>query len=94
MRGRDFFCGLQQDGDWEPEKAAARGRDIQVNLALYPQLKSLCWSRPGIRYVTADEALSYYETEWRHVDEDRLTEREKDLIRMLVIRYGNGILHV
>ena len=46
MRGREFFCGIQQDGDWDPQKTES-GADIQVDLSLYPQLRGFCWSRPG-----------------------------------------------
>jgi transcriptional regulator with XRE-family HTH domain len=60
----------------------------------YPQLKALAWQSPGIRKLAPAEALALYERNWRHVDQARLTDRERALIRALVEQLGGGRLLV
>jgi hypothetical protein len=59
-----------------------------------PQLKALCWNRPGTGVVDRAEALALYERNWRFVDRAAMTEDEQRLLAALVARYGNGVLHV
>ncbi len=67
---------------------------MQVLIADYPQLRLLCWNRPGDTHLDGAVALSLYEGNWRHVDEASLTAEERQLIDELVARYGNGVLNV
>jgi len=64
-------------------------RDAVVPAA-YPELALLAWNRDPSRPMAADEAFALYERNWRHVDKDRLTPREADLIRDLTARFGRG----
>lgn len=66
----------------------------QVRLADYPQLRLLAWNRPGQEHIPERQALALYERNWDHVDRDRLSAQEKNLIQRLVEQYGNGVLHV
>jgi transcriptional regulator with XRE-family HTH domain len=60
----------------------------------YPQLKALAWQSPGVQTLTPAEALSLYERNWRHVDQARLSAKERALIQALVDRLGGGRLLV
>ena len=65
-----------------------------VRIADYPQLKLIAWSHRADDLVDEDEALAIYESNWRHIDRNRLTADKHAFIRDLAARYGNGILHV
>ena len=65
-----------------------------IRIADYPQLSFIAWNRRKDSYVTEEEALAFYEGNWRFVEEDELTEAEKKLIEDLVRRVGNGVLNV
>jgi hypothetical protein len=64
-----------------------------LNLAEYPQLADLCWSRIGATIEESD-AFAVYESGWRFVDQERLSREEQSLISELTERYGNGVLNV
>lgn len=60
---------------------------MQVTPSDYPQLLELCHNRRTDIPLDGEEALCIYEREWRWVDIEKLTDRERDLIRRLVARY-------
>ncbi len=64
-----------------------------VEIAAWPQLRELCWSRHD-RWISGAEALAIYERNWRFVSQVSLTEAEARLIRDLAGRHGNGVLNV
>jgi hypothetical protein len=70
---------------------AALDRAI-VRVADYPQLCDVMWSRRD-RLIRGEEALQLYERNWRFIDVDRLTPKERQLIERLKIEYGNGELN-
>lgn len=59
------------------------GAPDMIPLADYPQLRELAWHVQGLDSLTANEAAGIYRRNERHIDPGRLTERERDLIRML-----------
>ena len=59
--------------------------------AEFPELKMLVWNRDPARPIAAEEAFHLYERNWRHVNADRLTPREAQLIRRLTDQFGNGV---
>ena len=67
---------------------------MQVRLAEYPQLRLLAWNRRDDDAIGEDEALALYERNWCHVDRERLTEKEQQLIDRLVVEYGKGVFNV
>lgn len=69
-------------------------KPTQIRLDEYPQLKRLTWNRPGADTLAERDALALYERHWDLVDADRMTMHERDLLRRLVDKYGQGILHV
>lgn len=60
--------------------------------ANYPELKLLVWNRHPACPIEAEEAFELYEHNWRHVDAERLTSKEAELIEMLTTGYGQGYM--
>jgi hypothetical protein len=58
-----------------------------VEVDNYPQLKLLCWNRRN-GYLTAEDAWSLYERNWRFVEPEQLEIAERQLIETLTSRYG------
>jgi transcriptional regulator with XRE-family HTH domain len=73
---------------------AAAKLPATIRLADHPQLKRLAWQRRRVDQLTPRDALALYERNWRHVDRERLTRRERELIRLLVDALGGGRLLV
>lgn len=63
---------------------------MNVRVSLYPQLRQLCWNRPGTKVVDGETALALYERNWRFVERDAITPREQKLLNRLVAAHGNG----
>ena len=66
----------------------------RIRLADYPQLKRLAWQLKETTELTAEEALDLYERNWRHLDRDRLSAREGQLIEGLLVKLGRSRLLV
>ena len=93
------MAALEMDfGVIQPEAAPATlaaddQRDVipvRIRLDDYPQLRKLAWQVHGIDALTPLEALSIYERNWRHVDEEALEPNEQQLISALRLGLGNG----
>ena len=65
-----------------------------IRLSDFPELKRLAWHMPGAEEVSPLEALEMYERNWKHVDEESMTERERALIASIVHHFGGGRLLV
>lgn len=63
-----------------------------VEVARYPQLQLLCWNRRE-DFLTAEEAWSLYERNWRFVEPSQLEPPERQLIEALSARFAGGRLH-
>jgi hypothetical protein len=61
---------------------------VEVNR--YPQLKLLCWNRRG-SFLSAEDAWSLYERNWRFIEPDRIEDMEERLIETLSARFGGGL---
>jgi len=66
----------------------------KIKLTDYPELKKLAWQLKSTKELTAKEALSLYERNWRHVDIDNMKEKERDLIQSLLHYFGKERLFV
>ena len=66
--------------------------DLVVDRTAWPVLGEITWNRAD-RWIPADEALSLYERNWRHVDRARLGDEEVELIRKLADRFGGGVFN-
>lgn len=58
-----------------------------VEVARYPQLKLLCWNRRD-DYLSAEDAWSLYERNWRFMEPEQLESVEHMLIESLSARFG------
>ncbi len=65
---------------------------VRIPLADYPQLKRLAWQLQGVETLAPREALTIYERNWRHLEEDKLEPRELHLIDALrtVLKESSG----
>ena len=63
-----------------------------VEAARYPQLKLLCWNRHS-PWLSAADAWSLYERNWRFIENERLEPAERQLIDRLNARFGAGVPH-
>ena len=77
----------------QPKQRPSSSR-AHVRLADYPQLRLLAWQRNGDAELTPAEALSVYERNWRHVDQQNLSVHEHALIEALVTAAGRSRLLV
>jgi transcriptional regulator with XRE-family HTH domain len=68
--------------------------DEPIRVSDYPELKKLAWHLPGRDEVNSKEALELYERGWRHVDQTRMTSRERALVAALTRSFGRGRLLV
>jgi len=65
---------------------------LVVRVSEFPQLRDLAWNRAG-DLITAREAFSLYERNWRFVDVNRLDPRERALIDRLTDTFGAGVIN-
>ena len=56
----------------------------------YEGLRRLAWNRDTARAISAEEAYALYERNWRHIDEQALSEPERRLVAELTKRFGSG----
>lgn len=77
-----------------PETAALSSKNADNNIPTrirledYPQLRQLAWQVQGTDSLTPLEARDIYERNWRHLDKNKLEDRERQLIHAL--REGLG----
>lgn len=64
-----------------------------INRKEYPELNIILWDMADT-YIDPEVAFRMYERKWRHVDEKRLTEKEKNLIAELTRTVGQGYMLV
>ena len=60
----------------------------KIKLDEFPQLRQLAWQIHGTETLTPLEARDIYERNWRHLDKNKLEDRERQLIHAL--REGLG----
>lgn len=65
---------------------------MNVTVKQYPQLRQLCWNRPDDAVVDGETALALYERNWRFVDQEAITPRERKLLDLLVATHGGGLM--
>ncbi|MCG8394348.1 MAG: hypothetical protein MI745_14815 [Pseudomonadales bacterium] len=62
-----------------------------IDRKCYPELDLIMWDRAD-RLVSEKTAFHLYETRWRYVDQKRLGQDEKAMIRRLAQDYGDGVM--
>ena len=81
--------GLQLPAAYLPASTnAERNIPTKIKLAEFPQLRQLAWQIHGTDTLTPLEARDIYERNWRHLDKNKLEDRERQLIHAL--REGLG----
>lgn len=60
---------------------------VKIKLDEYPQLKQLAWHIQGVDFLSPIEALGIYERNARFIEEEKLTDTEKDLMTSLQIAF-------
>jgi transcriptional regulator with XRE-family HTH domain len=80
--GMDTMSLESRKGDAGPV-APAGWLPARVAVAEYPELRKLAWQISDRERLSPREALSIYERNARHLDEAKLTDRERDLIEAL-----------
>lgn len=79
----------------QPAFAAALSEFLDtalVEVAHYRQLKLLCWNRRS-PWLSAADAWSLYERNWRFIESGQLEPAERTLIDRLNARFGAGVPH-
>ena len=66
----------------------------KIVVADYPFLKRLAWQLKKVRTVTPKVALGIYERNWKHIDQNDMTSKERELIQNLLAASGKGRLLV
>ena len=101
LLARDDKLGrLMQDDQLPRRRSATRAslgvpRSGRVRIDRYPQLKQIAWHlAPSTTELDEADAFAIYERNWRHVDRDALTAREKALIATLTATVGKGVFLV
>lgn len=61
-----------------------------IRIEEYGELQAICWNRPAGAVLSPEDALATYESNWRHVRQDRLTAHERALIDTLIHDVGHG----
>ena len=77
-RFREAFAGFLQD--------------VVVDMHQWPKLRELAWNRAD-RWIPAEEALAFYERNWRFVQPAELSAGEAALIDRLKRQFGGGVLN-
>ena len=62
-----------------------------IPLADYPQLKELGWHIQGLGHLSPMEAHSIYERNKRFLENDKLTDSERELIDALRVAFEEGV---
>ncbi|WP_301101165.1 helix-turn-helix transcriptional regulator [Propionivibrio sp.] len=89
--------GLAQEAEVErapEEKTNAQKWPSTVSFRDCPQLKKVAWHVHGVDALPAKDALNLYERNWRHVDKEKMTAKERKVVDKLVKTYGNGFFLV
>lgn len=56
----------------------------------YPELDLILWDRAE-RFVEPETAFKQYEIRWKYIDQARITDEEKALVRRLIDEFGQGL---
>lgn len=66
----------------------------KIRVLDYPQLQQLAWQLKNTTEMTPRDALTLYERNWRHVDLNKMSFKERELLQGLIATLGKGRLLV
>ncbi|MEB2317216.1 MAG: helix-turn-helix transcriptional regulator [Pseudomonadota bacterium] len=79
-----IFAGVSGEaGNAIPKEPDQELLPLRIILSEFPQLRRLAWQVTGVDELTPQEAWSFYQRNWRHVDTASLEPHERHLIEML-----------
>lgn len=61
-----------------------------IRLSDFPELAKLAWQRDAEEKVTPKEALSLYERNWRHLNQEEMSLAEREFLETLIRAHGGG----
>src|SRR5258706_107458 len=101
LLARDDKMGrLVQDEQLPPRRSVKRPPALprplgRIRLDRYPQLKQIAWHLgPEATVLNPEEAFALYERNWRHVDREAMSPRERALVKELTATIGKGVFLV
>lgn len=74
----------------DPEKKLPKA----VRIANYPQLKKLSWQIKKTKELSPKDALDLYERNWKYIDVKSMSEKERQLLKILLTAFGRERLLV
>lgn len=83
---------LAGDASAAPQRDAAPPGTLR--LSDLPELRRVAWQLDPAARLTPEQALDLYERNWRHVDPQAMTAKERALLERLVRKVGGGRLLV
>jgi transcriptional regulator with XRE-family HTH domain len=101
LLARDDKLGrLMQDERLPPRRVAKpvrrrAARPARIRIDDYPQLRQIAWHlASGTGDLAPEEAFALYERNWRHIDRDAMSARERALVKRLTASVGKGVMLV
>lgn len=73
------------------EAPATQVAPATVRVGDFPQLQAIAWQLRAETELTGEEALQLYERNWRHVDQDAMSDAERALVRQLADAHSKGV---
>ena len=61
-----------------------------INRNQYTELNHILWDSKRA-FITPEDAFKLYERRWPYVDQRKLVDKEKQLIKQLIEQIGNGL---
>ena len=86
--------GLQFIVDPTNETAPEPEIEQEIVIAEYPFLKRLSWQLGSLKTLSPKEALAIYERNWKFVNPEEMTPKERQLIECLLRMHGKKRLLV
>lgn len=92
-----YALGLELDLSERGSRSSKAPRSkvpAKIRLARYPQLKKLAWQLKDTKEVSPKDALELYERNWRHMDLEKMSAREREFLKDLLQAFGRERLLV
>lgn len=85
---------LRHDQPPKLDEPAAQAAPEKVRVGDFPQLQAIAWPLRADTELTGAEALQLYERNWRHVDQEAMSNAERALVQQLANTHSKGVLLV
>ena len=78
--------------DEQLQRPAGVKPPVAIRLADYPMLREIAWSTAPNAELSPTDAFAIYERNWRHLDQDAMSAKERKLLDRLTATVGKGVL--